>query len=217
MTANAAIGNQDNAAFLWYSDDTLYVPDLSSPPGNALAAFNTATEDWSFLPVTGDEVRLKSSDSDSDHRSSEMSASIPSSGLAFSFGDFAQLGLVKFDGSVPRALTWQNQTSGGSQGIQVPLVSEAEMVYVPLGKQGVLLVMGGMDVRLEVPPSSEGERREKKIHDLIRHGWCRRPILSTVVPWSLYLKSQFTTSNSAPGSRSQHLEKSPTIVANFAL
>ena len=150
MTANAAIVNEDNAAFLWYSNDTLYAPDLSSPPGNTLAAFNTATEDWSFLPVSGDDVSLKSFNSKLDHRSSEMSASIPSNGLAFSFGDFAQPGLVKFDSSASQTLTWQNQTSGGSQGIQVPLVSEAEMVYVPLGKKGVLLVMGGMDVRYKV-------------------------------------------------------------------
>lgn len=147
MTPNAAVVNEDNAAFLWYSNDTLYVPDLSSPPGNTVAAFNTTTEDWSFLSVSGDNIRLNSIGSELDHRSSEMSASVPSSGLAFSFGDFARPGLVKFDSSESKALTWTNQTSGGSQGIQVPLVSEAEMVHVPLGKQGVLLAMGGMDVR----------------------------------------------------------------------
>lgn len=150
MTPNAAIQNEDNAAFLWYSNDTLYAPNLGAAAGgNTIAAFSTATAEWSFPSVSGDDVRLKAISSDTDDRSSEMSASIPSSGLAFSFGDFGVPGLVKFNGSVAQTLTWTNQTSGGSQGIQVPVVSEAEMVYVPLGKEGVLLVMGGMDVRFE--------------------------------------------------------------------
>ena len=147
MTPNAAIVNEDNAAFLWYSNDTLYAPNLGAGPSNTIAAFNTTAADWSFVSVSGDDVGLKSINSESDHRSSEMSASIPSSGLAFSFGDFGLPGLVRFDNAVSQSLTWKNQTSGGSQGIQVPLVAEAEMVFVPLGKEGVLLVMGGMDVR----------------------------------------------------------------------
>lgn len=164
MTPNTAIVNEDNAAFLWYSNDTLYAPHLgATAAGDTIAAFNTTTADWSFLSVSGDDdVRLKSISSEFDDRSSEMSASIPSSGLAFSFGDFGLPGLVKFDSSVSQALRWENQTSGGSQGIQVPLVSEAEMVYVPLGKEGVLLVMGGMDVRFEPIP-----RRRRRSDNLI--------------------------------------------------
>ena len=75
-----------------------------------------------------------------------MAASIPYNGLAFSFG-VAVPGLVIFDNSLPQSLKWNNQTTSKSQGIQVPLVSEAEMVYVPMGKEGVLLVIGGTDVR----------------------------------------------------------------------
>lgn len=147
MTPNAAIMNEANAAFLWYSNDTLYAPNLGAAPGNTIAAFNTTTADWSFVSVTGDHVRLKAIGSELDDRSSEMSVSIPSSGLAFSFGDFGLPGLIKFDDSAPQALTWTNETSGRSQGVPIPVISEAEMVYVPLGKEGVLLVIGGMDVR----------------------------------------------------------------------
>lgn len=148
MTPNAAVVNQDNAAFLWYSNEKLYAPNLGGDD-HTLATFDIATGDWSFVSVSGHDVHLKDISSDLNDRSSEMSVSIPSSGLAFSFGDWLLPGLVKFDGSVPQSLTWTNQTTGGSQGIQVPLVSEAEMVYVPMGKEGVLLLMGGMDVRFK--------------------------------------------------------------------
>ena len=155
MTPNAAIVNEDNAAFLWYSNDTLYVPNLGAAAGNIIAAFNTTTADWSFPSVSGDDVSFFTPDLDD--RSSEMSASIPSSGLAFSFGDFGLPGLIKFNNSAPKALAWTNQTSGVSQGIQVPVVSEAEMVYVPLGNEGVLLVIGGMDVRFETQAQGDEE------------------------------------------------------------
>lgn len=148
MTPNAAVINEDNAAVLWYSNDTLYTPNSDredTSVDNTLAAFNTTTTAWSFVEVSGSNVQLKD-------RSSEMSASIPSSGLAFSFGVTGTPGLVKFNDSVPESLTWSNQSTSGSQGIQVPLLSEAEMIYVPMGKKGILIVMGGQDVRIKPFP-----------------------------------------------------------------
>lgn len=138
LVPNAAITSEDDAAILWYTNDTLYIPN-SNDTDSTLMAFNTTTEDWSVVHVPKNDVDLKD-------RSSEISASIPSSGLSYSFGATGIPGLIKFNGSLPGSLTWDNQTSGQLPGIQVPQVSEAEMVYVPMGKAGVLLTMGGRDV-----------------------------------------------------------------------
>ena len=169
MTPNAAIGNKDYDTFLWYSKDTVYAPNLGAA-GNTIAAFDTTKGDWRFLPVSGVDVYSKDISSALNDPSSEMSASIPSSGLAFSFGGFGLPGLVKFNNSVPRSLTWTNQTSGGSPGIQVPVVSEAEMVYVPLGKEGVLLVIGGMDVRF-LPSRGRGCKLKTNFIGLASSRW----------------------------------------------
>lgn len=143
MTPNIADVYEDSSAILWYSNDTLYSHN-SDRVDNTLAAFNTTTENWSFVEVSGNNVQLVD-------RSSEMSASIESSGLAFSFGSTGKPGLLKFNNLVPQSLTWSNETSRLG-GIQVPLVSEAEMVYVPMGKEGVLLIIGGMDVSFSLLP-----------------------------------------------------------------
>ena len=80
-----------------------------------------------------------------------MSATIPSRGLSFSFGRSlfqasAQQGFITFNASVTDSPNWINQTTTGSGRFQVPFTSEAEMVYLPMGSEGVLLLMGGIDV-----------------------------------------------------------------------
>ncbi|MCJ1263275.1 hypothetical protein MMC22_003145 [Lobaria immixta] len=40
---------------------------------------------------------------------------------------------------------WHNQTRTGRDSISVPFVSEAELVYLPMGSEGVLLLIGGID------------------------------------------------------------------------
>lgn len=84
--------------------------------------------------------------------SSEMLAAIPSRGLSFSFGvsnstqQSAQPGFITFNASQADSLNWNNQTMNGQKGIQVPSVSDAELVYMPIGNEGVLLLIGGIDV-----------------------------------------------------------------------
>ena len=52
-------------------------------------------------------------------------------------------GFVRFDLSDPSALTWTNQTSPGPQGIDPPVVhGDSELVYVPLGASGIILLFG---------------------------------------------------------------------------
>lgn len=99
---------------------------------------------WSSITVSGSNVNLK-------NESSEMLATIPSRGLSFSFGtsEFqtaGQPGFITFNASTANSPNWNNQTMTGREGIQVPFASEAELVYLPMGNEGVLLLMGGIDV-----------------------------------------------------------------------
>lgn len=80
-----------------------------------------------------------------------MSATIPSRGLSFSFGAavfeaFAQRGFITFNASIADSPNWNNQTTTGREGIPVPFAFEAELVYIPMGSEGVLLLIGGIDV-----------------------------------------------------------------------
>lgn len=99
---------------------------------------------WSSIAVSGSNVNLTSG-------SSEMLATIPSRGLSFSFGNSIDLvssqpGFVTFNASMAGSPNWNNQTMTGREGIQIPFTSEAEMVYLPMGKEGVLLLIGGIEV-----------------------------------------------------------------------
>ena len=79
-------------------------------------------------------------------------AAIPSRGLSFSFGISnyeqlsAQQGFVTFNASQPDSLNWNIQTTNGQEGIQVAVVLGAELVYMPIGNEGVLLLIGGGEV-----------------------------------------------------------------------
>ncbi|MCJ1268768.1 hypothetical protein MMC22_008656 [Lobaria immixta] len=78
-----------------------------------------------------------------------MSATIPSRGLSFSFGasvfkTSAQRGFITFNASIADSPSWNNQTTDG-EGAQVPFALEAELVYLPMGDGGVLLLIGGID------------------------------------------------------------------------
>ena len=80
-----------------------------------------------------------------------MFAAIPSRGFSFSFGvsifnTSAQPGFITFNASRADFPYWNNQTTAGQEGYQVPFASEAELVYIPIGNEGVLLLIGGMDV-----------------------------------------------------------------------
>lgn len=128
---------------LWYSNDTLYTFP-SKGDQNILETFDTTTNMWSSITVSGSNVNLKNG-------SSEMLATIPSRGLSFSFGvsmfqAYAQQGFITFNASQPDSPNWNNQTVNGQDGIQVPFISEAELVYLPMGNEGVLLLIGGIDV-----------------------------------------------------------------------
>ena len=91
-------------------------------------------------------------------------------------------GMLRFDESDSSRISWTNQTLGpGSSGISVPGSVAGGMVYLPVGKGGVLLLLGGSNVsRLEVVNSKRTAYTRKgcvmaNLGDVI-HGkyWCLR-------------------------------------------
>ena len=59
-------------------------------------------------------------------------------------------GMIRFDASNPNNISWTNETLwNGSYGIQVPNLEAGNLVYLPLGDEGVLVnrQLGLDDVR----------------------------------------------------------------------
>lgn len=137
----------DSTPFLWYSNDTLYAP-TSSDIRTPLGSFNTTTNLWSYVNVSGSNVNLT-------NQTSDILASVPSSGLAFSLISYSWdtnvvvPEFITFNFSSAQFPTWYKQTMNGYQGIQVPNVSRSELVHLPMGNEGVLLLIGGEDVSVK--------------------------------------------------------------------
>lgn len=84
-------------------------------------------------------------------RTSAQFASAPESGLGFIYGGNTPYmsGMLRFDASNPDKLSWTNETlSNGSYGAQVPNLISGALVYIPAGKEGMLISFGGANVRL---------------------------------------------------------------------
>ena len=56
--------------------------------------------------------------------------------------------MIRFDASKPTAISWTNETEGAQgDGDSSPNRLGGGMVYIPKGTSGILLSMGGADVR----------------------------------------------------------------------
>ena len=139
--------SEDTMGALWYANDTLYAsnPALAQ---NTLGSFNTTTNEWDYVSVSGNSVDMM-------FGSSEMIASDPFGGVYFTFSPPGLPGFVTLDARTSESLSWTNHTTGGSEGIDVPYVGLGELVYLPMGAAGVLLLIGGYDVSL--PPVSKAK------------------------------------------------------------
>ena len=163
------------AGALFASNDSIYIyggGDSSGGSENTLASYNVTTSTWNPVAVSGGEF-------ENDSRSFGQSVSIPASGLAFFVGgtDGVQ-GMLRFDESDSSRISWTNQTlSNGSRGISIPDSVAGGMVYLPVGKAGILLLLGGSNVSgLKVIPSV------LLIHERLRHGPPGR-----CYPWQMLL------------------------------
>lgn len=138
--------NQGGALF--QTLDSFYVyaglGDTSTTENNVLAMYNTTSNQWSSHTVSGGNYNKL-------NRLFPGAASIPSTGLSFFSGGGSSgvsqpgqpTGMLRFDASNPDALTWRNETAQSSSGVSVPARVGGNMVYVPMGEQGVILLWGG--------------------------------------------------------------------------
>ncbi|GME64071.1 Kelch repeat protein [Neofusicoccum parvum] len=134
---------------LFYTLDSFYVfsglGEGSTTENNILAQYNTSSNQWSSHTVSGGNFNKL-------NRLFPGEASVPSTGLSFFSGGGNSgttrpggrpMGMVRFDASNPDSLSWRNETSTSSSGVPVPARVGGNMVYVPMGEQGVILVWGG--------------------------------------------------------------------------
>lgn len=151
----------DQAAASWSgalfpSNDSLYIYGAGISPlfGGAkpdrqtlhtLASYDVSKDQWfSVTPVGGDF--------NSDARVWGAVASDPVNGTSFFTGGANNVrGMLTFDASDPDHISWTNLTQGRTINDQNPHVIAGGMVYLPFGNAGVLLLLGGADVRVIAP------------------------------------------------------------------
>lgn len=138
--------NQGGALFTTL--DSFYVfaglGDGSTTENNVLAMYNTTSSQWSSHSVSGGNYNKL-------NRLFPGAASVPSTGLSFFSGGSNSgvfqpgqpTGMLRFDASSPDALSWRNETATSGSGVAVPARVAGNMVYVPMGEQGVVLLWGG--------------------------------------------------------------------------
>lgn len=83
------------------------------------------------------------------NRTSAQYVSTPKSGLGFIYGGSSPYmnGMIRLDATNPDQLSWTNETlAHGSYGVQAPSLNAGAMVYIPAGKEGMLLSFGGGNV-----------------------------------------------------------------------
>jgi len=104
---------------------------------NSTWVFNSSSAKWSNETVSGGGLNRFNRDS-----SMHTSTTSSNQGLGFVNGGWNSIsGMVTFNASNPRQLSWTNQTQG-----DVPGTMGATMQYVRYGKAGVLIAIGGYDV-----------------------------------------------------------------------
>ncbi|KAH7062261.1 hypothetical protein B0J12DRAFT_232391 [Macrophomina phaseolina] len=153
LSATPTLANQTHSrgGALFTAADAFYVfagldgDDVSSADSSSLAKFNTTSSTWSRATVSGGPFNRLT-------RTSAGAISAPDTGLSFFSGGTnagvgkpgQPTGMLRFDARDPDALTWRNETAvTSSSGVGVPARVGGNMVFVPMGEQGVVLVWGG--------------------------------------------------------------------------
>lgn len=140
-----AVGVDTTNGAVWPINDTLYVFGGGfETPTNTLSAYNVSTGTWKDVTVAGGDFNFA-------QRTAAQVATAPESGLGFIFGGNTPYmsGMIRFDASNPDNLVWTNETlSHGSKGVQVPNLVSGALVYIPAGKEGMLISFGGANVCL---------------------------------------------------------------------
>ncbi len=135
------IGSLGGAFF--YDNTTIYLfsglGEDSTTVSNELATYDTEAGDWLSSTVAGGSFA-------SGDRQNLLYASVPQFGTSFALGGNYPIvkGLLKYDSTVQNNLRWTNITQDADGG-SIPSNIGGAMVHVPMGKLGVLLIIGGAD------------------------------------------------------------------------
>ncbi|KAF2770196.1 hypothetical protein EJ03DRAFT_361225 [Teratosphaeria nubilosa] len=142
--------------------------------------------DYSFVTAGGGQsigaIKVAGGPLNVGNCNSATFASVPYSGLGFILGGNGSDGnnvggMVRFDASDPKNLSWTNETlANGSYGIDVPnYYYGGQMVYVPAGDEGILVVFGGANISAGIEPDWGWPYYSTfaliSIYDIASHTW----------------------------------------------
>ena len=110
---------------------------------NTLASYNATAQSWRPSSLSGGGLQ-------NDERLSSTGVSDAVSGLSFFIGGTTGVsGLLEVDVSDPVHPSWTNKSAQlHSTGADISQMIDPSMIYLPIGRSGVLLLMGGANVSM---------------------------------------------------------------------
>ncbi|KAL2831845.1 hypothetical protein BJY01DRAFT_226384 [Aspergillus pseudoustus] len=157
---------------IWTINGTVYVfgGDYRTPI-TRIAAYDTAVGRWEEVEVAGGAFNIG-------QRQNPLYASAPEAGFGFMLGGYDPMvsGMIRFDASNPDNLSWTNETlENGSSGIEVPNLYSGAMVYIPAGRQGMLIAFGGGNFSTGITEDGWAESASDwltiYVYDIESHTW----------------------------------------------
>ena len=138
---------------LFSTNDSFYIYGSGSSPllgggdppqatRHTIASYNMNSNIWSSVKPSG-------GDFNGDARLWGQTASDPVAGMSYFTGGANNVqGMLEFNASDPGHVTWVNITQGSGILGTGPIVIAGGMVFLPFGEAGVLLLLGGANVRV---------------------------------------------------------------------
>ena len=172
---------------LWSTNDTLYPYYGAGYPTNELSTYDTSTNTWDNVNVAGGDYNFG-------NHTASVWTSVPSLSLGFFLGGvygwngaegYDGPSMLRFDASDQMHPSWTNESLGhGSFGAQVPLLGDATMIYVPAGKEGMLIVFGGYNVsrgwNKDIDYWEPSDMSQIAVYDISSHHWWWQTATGTI-------------------------------------
>ena len=134
-----------NDSFYIYGSGTSPLLGGDDPPQatrHTVASYNMNSDAWNSVKPSG-------GDFNGDARLWGQTASDPVTGMSYFTGGANNVqGMLEFNASDPSHVTWANITQGNGIDDSGPIVIAGGMVFLPFGEAGVLLLLGGANVRV---------------------------------------------------------------------
>ena len=152
--------------------------DPGEPTAHTLASYNASTEKWGSVSPSG-------GDFNSDARLLGQATSDPMTGTSYFTGGANNVqGVLEFDASDYDHIIWTNHTRSTGLSGTSPAVIAGGMVFLPFGKAGILLLLGGANVSVHgilMAISSDGQQPLKFANQNFLGNWTPTNILSMEV------------------------------------